>query len=284
MAYFNINVDLSELMNLAPNLSKEIFPRLHEAVGAVAAAAHRDWTAAVMNAPLWSKERQEYARSITWDYKGAFSAEVVATYKNAEAIETGRAERDLKKMLDTSLKVRRTASGKRFLIIPFRHNTPGNNASGNAMPFAVYQQARDLAKSLIVGKGERLAGHTVHLIPGAGMVVARKQPEFASDPSTKGRAMVPSRDYRWAGALKSGDLAKHGKDVQNRYAGMVRMESSSGVESRSSYMTFRVMMEGSSGWIIPAKPGLFLAKQVAERMTPLAEEVFREAVKLDLGG
>jgi hypothetical protein len=284
MAYFNINVDVSPLLNLAPTLSKEIFPRLHEAVGAVAAAAHRDWSAAVMNAPLWSKEREEYAKSITWDYTGAFKAEVIATYKYANDIETGRPERDLKKMLDTSLKVRRTASGKRFLIIPFRHNTPGNNASGSAMPFAVYEQARELAKSLITGKGERLAGQTVHLIPGAGMVIARKQPQFASDPKTMGRSVVPQRDYQWGGALKRGDLSSLGKDVKNKYAGMVRMETSSGKQTSSSYMTFRVMMEGSSGWIVPAKPGLFLAKQVAERMTPLAEEVFREAVKLDLGG
>ena len=68
------------------------------------------------------------------------------------------------------------------------------------------------------------------------------------------------------------------------YAGMRRFDVGSGEEKRSSYMTFRVMMEGSSGWIVPAKPGLFLTKQVADRLNPIASEVFSEAVKLDLGG
>lgn len=284
MAYFDIRVDLSELMNLAPALNREIFPRLHEAIGAIAAAGHRDWTAAVMSAPIWSKERSEYAQSITWDYTGDFSAEIRATYRHAPAIETGRAERDLKKMLNTSLKVRRTEDGRRFLIIPFRHNTPGNEGTGKAMPFGVYQQARDMAKSLITGQGQRPAGQVMHLSPKTGMHASAKQTPFSSDPHTRSASMVPARDYQWGGALKRGDLAAHGKEVQKKYAGMRRFEAGSGEEKRSSYVTFRVMMEGSSGWIVPAKPGLFLAKQVADRLQPIAGEVFGEAVKLDLGG
>ena len=38
-------------------------------------------------------------------------------------------------------------------------------------------------------------------------------------------------------------------------------------------------MEGSKGWIVPAKPGLFLAKGVAEKMQPLAEKAFQAAVQ-----
>ena len=42
-------------------------------------------------------------------------------------------------------------------------------------------------------------------------------------------------------------------------------------------------MEGSSGWIVPAQPGLHLAQQVAEEMQPLADAAFSEAIKRDLG-
>ena len=31
-------------------------------------------------------------------------------------------------------------------------------------------------------------------------------------------------------------------------------------------LTFRIMMEGSSGWVIPAKTGLYLARNVAVQM------------------
>ena len=48
-------------------------------------------------------------------------------------------------------------------------------------------------------------------------------------------------------------------------------------------MTFRMMMDGQQGWIIPARPGLYLAKGVAEEMQPIAEKAFTEAVSETTG-
>lgn len=257
MASFEINVDISDLLNLVPGLKQEVLPRLHDAVGFIAQQAYEQWAADVQNARLWGKEKEEYIRSLKWDYTGDFSAEVRATYKLAASIEEGRAERDLKKMLDTSLKVRLSKKGTRYLIIPFRHNTPGSNATGRAMPFEVYQNARNLAASKILGHGKRLSG------------------TGAYNMNTRQPITVRSRRYQWGEVL--------GDDHGRHYKGMYRFEAGSGGEKRSSFMTFRVMTEESKGWIVPAKPGLYIAKQVAERLRPAAQEVISEAIRRDLG-
>jgi hypothetical protein len=57
---------------------------------------------------------------------------------------------------------------------------------------------------------------------------------------------------------------------------MARFKTSTG---GSSYLTFRIMMEGSTGWIVPAQPGKYLAKNVADALEPLAEKIVAEALK-----
>lgn len=276
MASFDIYIDLSQVLNLVPNLKQQVFPRLHDAVGTIAQEAAEQWMSDVQNAKLWSKEKEGYIESIRWEFTGDFSAEIRSDYKLAADIETGRPERDLKKMLDTSMKVRRTEDGRRFLIIPFRHNTPGNDATAGDMPFGVYQRAREMAKSSITREGMRPSGEVMAMHPRHGMRRSAKQTPFASDPHTRKHYQVASREYQWGDRLQ-------GKDIPKRYKGMYRFEASSGQESRSKYMTFRTMMEGSKGWVVPAKPGLYLARDVADRLRPVAEELFSQAIKLDLG-
>ena len=60
--------------------------------------------------------------------------------------------------------------------------------------------------------------------------------------------------------------------------------NSSGGSKSSSFLSFRIMMEGQSGWIIPAQPGLHIAKAVVDKMQPLAEQAFAAAAKKDILG
>ena len=46
-----------------------------------------------------------------------------------------------------------------------------------------------------------------------------------------------------------------------------------------AYLTFRVTAEGQSGWIVPAKPGLLIAKQVADKMCSIAPEIMAEELR-----
>ena len=299
---FSINVDLSEVIGQTGAITKEVFPRLHQAVGAVAQAAQSRWMQAVYKAPgIWQEEKDRYAASIQWRFDGDFAAVVWTDEKVAEWIESGRPERDLKKMLDTSPKVRRTESGKRFLVIPLRHNTPGHGAHAQAMPESVYAMASQMAKSSITSMGQRPAGEVTKLSPKTGMSPSGKQTQYLSDPTTKSDFMVPKRNYQWGDRLKVANTApqmfrgrgagapnaavrRAWADQYKHYNGMVRMETSTpGGASSSSYMTFRILMEGQSGWVVPAKPGMWIARSVATDLAPLAEKAFQKAVSLDSG-
>jgi hypothetical protein len=75
----------------------------------------------------------DYLRSIIARQTGDFSGEAYSSFKYASAIEEGSPARDIKKILDFSYKVRISKKGSRYLIVPFRINSP-NSVLGNTMP------------------------------------------------------------------------------------------------------------------------------------------------------
>lgn len=281
---YSITFDLGSTLDITAIVNKAVFPLLHQSVNAIGKQTAEDWKEAVYKAKLWSGEKDAYADSITWRMTGDFGGYVEATYKHAQEIETGRPARDLKKMLDTSMKVRRTEKGKRFLVIPMRHNTPGNS---RAMPAAVHALADKMGKSSITGAGLRPVGEVTRLSPKTGMHASGAQTAYLSNPNTKQHSMTAKMSYAWGDRLSKAAMKESGIDAatRKRYAGMVRMETSTpGGSSSSAFMTFRVMMEGSSGWVVKPQAGLFIAKKVADEMRPKAETVFQEAIKRTVGG
>ena len=263
MAEYKISVDMAGLLDAVGSaINAQVMPTLNQAVRNLAEATTYRWKDAVSKAKLRDGEKQAYIQSITWSMTGDFAAVVETPYALAEAIENGRPAVDLKRMLQTSKKVRFVTkgknSGKRYLIIPFRHNIPGQNAINQDMPPHVYAQAKPLLPSTITGKTMQHNG-------GKG---ARAR-------------MVPRNTYDWGGRLPAGLTPKlkphHTTDI---HANMVRMNTSAGAGKSSAYLTFRIMGEWASNkWIVPAKPGLYIAKGIAAQMQSVAPGVFAEAVK-----
>lgn len=281
---YSISFDLGSRMDLGSYINGQVAPMISKAVNAVGQDTRNKWMEEVYRAKLWSGEKDAYAQSIRWEFQpGAMSGYVITDYKYAQEIETGRPARDLKKMLNTSLKVRRTEKGKRFLVIPFRHGTAGTNT--NPMPAAINKLASQMSKSSVTGAGLRPVGEVTRLSPKSGMHPSAKQTPFLSNPKTKQASMTARMSYAWGDRLSRAALIQSGasKAEAKRYAGMVRMETSTpGGAKSSAFMTFRVMHESSKGWIIPAQPGLYLAKKTADEMKPKADAVFAEAVKRTL--
>jgi hypothetical protein len=118
---FSIAIDLHQLLELGPVVRAAVFSNLAEAVENVATAGVERWREAALAAPLWDGERKAYADSIRYTMTGRFSAEIVSDYRFVEDIESGRPPYDLKKMLNTSMKVRVSKAGRRYLIIPCRN-------------------------------------------------------------------------------------------------------------------------------------------------------------------
>lgn len=271
---FNISFDLGSVLEITKIVNKEVFPLLNQAVKAVAKQTAADWQREVYQAKLWSGEKDAYAATIKWKMTGDFSAVIESDYKHASEIEEGRPARDLKKMLDTSTKVRRTEDGRRFLVIPMRHNVKKLQAAG------LYGAAKALEASIISGQGQRASGEVTHLSPKAGMSKSAKQSPFLSNPKTKGENMVNQNSYAWGQKLSKADAGDH-KWAQ----GMYRFNTSTpGGSNSSSYLSFKIMMEDSSGWVVPAQPGQHLARKVTTAMQPKAQAAFAAAIKKQLGG
>lgn len=262
----SITFDLAGKLDMVQVVNKEVFPLLNQAVRAITAQTAYNWTEEVYKAKLWSGEKDAYVKSISWKMTGDFSGEVQATYKYAEEIENGRPARDLKKMLNTSLKVRVNKSGARFLYIPFRHNTPGNDALANSMPPSVYSLAKNMEASMVTGQTTRVSGLN------------------AMDIKTKKFLTTPQNTYSWGQKLPAGlsqKLKPHHRS--DPHAGMYRFETSTpGGAKSSTYLTFRTMSEKSKGWIVPPKDGLKIAEKVVNDMKPKANLAFQQAIKKTL--
>jgi len=285
MINYSITFQGSIEMEISQGINARVLPFMAQAVRAVAAQTSENWRERVMRAKLWSGEKDAYANTIHWKMTGDFSAEISSDYRYAADIETGRPPRDLKAMLNTSQKVRRTKDGRRFLVIPMRHNTPGAGAHGKAMPASVYKMAKAMAPSRILSQTQRPSGQVMELSPKTGMTPARKQPKFLSDPGSRAHVMVTKNNYQWGDRLTRGQMKEAGISAadRKRYAGMVKMNTSTpGGARSSSFLTFRIMMEGSQGWVIPAQPGQYLARDTAQEMQPKAEAAFQAAIAATL--
>lgn len=276
MIKYRISLDLASKMQMSAGINAALMPLVNQAVNGIAQQTSANWQEAAHRAKLWSGERDAYASSISYRMTGDFSAVVESDYKYAQEIETGRGPRDMKTMLNTSMKVRRTMSGTRFLIIPMRHNVSN-------MPTHVHAAAKNLTASSITGQGLRRAGEITSARIGMGLLPLgekrqRRNP-FASDPSSRKAAMVTKFQYSWGAKLAAGSMGPNPKGKSDRFAGMVKMDTSTPGAPRSTFLTFRIMSEKSKGWIYPAQPGQNIAQKVAQDMQPRAEAVIAEAVR-----
>lgn len=276
----SFSFDLGDTLDVQGIVNKQVFPLLNQAVRAVANQTALDWQANVYKAKLWSGEKDAYAKTISWRMTGDFTAVVESDYRFAEDIENGRPARDLKKMLFSSMKVRRTEDGRRFLVIPMRHNMSKLQDAG------IYQMASELSPSTILGQDERQSGEVTQFSPQTGMSAApsKAQTPFLSNASTKKAMMVNKNHYSWGDRLKRSAMKSAGVPASTRSwaAGMTRFDTSTGGAKSSAYLTFRIMMEGSNGWIVPAQAGQNIASKTAEAMQPKATSAFSEAIKRTL--
>ncbi|MDP2786198.1 MAG: hypothetical protein Q8O38_16640 [Sulfurimicrobium sp.] len=236
MSIIKIQFDLTGLSQLNAAIEQAV----DKAVERLAIQTGKNWAEAIYAADIPKDQQHEYARTLKVERAGPAHFVVSADYDKAHQIENGRPARDLKQMLQTSQKTRRFKNGKKYLVIPFRQNTPGEGALAQDMSAAAYKKAKFLSPSAVSSIGSRL--------------------------SATG-ATVPQSAYIWGGRLPAGLTPKlkpgHATDI---HAGMVKMRDGKS-DKAAGYLTFRVMSEGQTGkWLVPVKPGLHIAEGVANRM------------------
>ncbi len=235
------------------DLNNRIKDAMADALELTAQNARNEWQEAALRAKgVSASYKDRYANSVQYTVdRNALTARIWSDDPMATPIETGIPARDLKTMLNTSLKTRVVKngphSGQRYMLIPFRSNSPGNTAHAPAMPQSVYNQAKQLEASSV--KYISMRNNQLGV-----MGMSNAKGEYNS--MAKRNMRVASRGYNWGGRL-------NGPDVPKRFKGMVRFDTSSGNKKDSTYLTFRCMGEWSPGWIQPARPGQFIVKGVA---------------------
>lgn len=268
---FPVSIELFMPMAMLP-LRAEDLPNLSSAVSGVAAHAQGMWRGYAGGNPLpdgsvINARSGRYMNSIQVRELGPFAVETYSDSPYASAIEDGVPARDMKSMLDTSMKVRMSKAGKRYLIIPFRWGTPGAKTfGGNVLPDAVHEHAKAMTASRVKGVGQRESGNG------------------AWDVKTRAPFKVAKREYSWGGRLTKDQINQAGTfgTMAKRMAGMVKFQNPGDGAKHSQYMTFRVMVEGSSGWIAQAIAGKHPARTVADVMRPKAKQIFEAALETDM--
>lgn len=199
----------------------------------------------------------EYAGSINIEENGVLKYVIFSSDPKAKWIEEGFPAWDMHKLLNTSHKVRLTAKGKRYLIIPFRHKTPGT--LGVTMPQEAYNWwLRPERRSSVI------TGHYV-------------------ERSIQDGTPVTRNTYLWGDRLTQNDVMGLGLDPANegrRLVGMVRFQNNEDQGGR--HITFRVLSEGSKGWIQPARPGQWPARTTYEFIQTHYQEIMRIALEEDV--
>lgn len=277
---FRVSVPVSLVAPGGGKVDASSFPSLAMAVKTVSEAAHAQWVGYALGdetlpggGRVKSRDAAAYARSITLTQTGDFSAVVSSSAQEAEWVETGRPARDLKRMLGTSRKVRRSKDGSRYLVIPFRHGgSASGGKGGGALPAPVANWWKGKRASQLLAVNVRVSG--LH----------------ASDTATRKAVTAPAGFYSWGSRLGKSDLAKLGitGGAAKRMSGMVNFRAPAkgaagkGLGGAPGLVTFRTMSEKSNGWIVPAKPGQFPARATANAIRPVAVRAFSLALSQDL--
>lgn len=263
----NLIIDLTPLAAALEEAGIKTNEFANAAVRRVASKLAERWIEYIKVVPgIRPDERSEYMSSIGFDMVGPASAVVSTSFKNARQIEEGRPAYDMKQMLQTSIRTKITKDGRRYLTIPMGHGTPGTNS--NPMPPNVYARAKQLDVSTVTRTVNRVNGLASNGLRNRWLSVAASRNARGAE-TKNSNYVVPQNVYQWGGRLTSS---------HKNLDGMVRMLGGTDKNRQQSgkYLTFRTMVEGSPGWIQPAKPGLFILRSVAAYTQADAPDIVRE--------
>jgi hypothetical protein len=265
---FGFPDEFSHLLALSAADAAALFPNSLHALKRLADAAEERWRGIAEGAiPLDSgkimhKWGGEYSQSIstkpvTRPTDGSLIGyEISSSDPKAYWLEVGTSAWDMRKLLNTSHKVRQTAEGKRYLVMPFRWGTPGTLVVGayvnREMPESVHQfMLTRIKESFVTGTYQEAS---------------------ILDPNVS----VTRYRYQWGDHLTPNDVASLGLDPNDKpgkhMVGMYRFNDPE-AGRHAHHTTFRTLSDNSAPgtWIHPGtEPHL-----VAASVTTWVERVYR---------
>lgn len=285
--------DLAQLANLVPGRMMHT-ARVLETIGDDLMKRWRSWAlgAAMPDGGRMRTRSGAYARSIKMRSANKGQRIAVEVYSDSplhDSLSEGTRERDLKAILGRSAKARVSADGKRYLVIPFRHDvtkTKGEERTGMSVRgehrvtrdiqrwFKKQEQATGAATTVRHparpgGRAKYTWGPRLRLNTLEGRMRARHGPA-GKDPVT-GQTFFPGQ----ASKMSSFGRATH---KTGRFEGMVH------TKVHGSYLTFRTMSENSppGSWIHPGTKGRHFIRHLYDyAMSQDVVGKVGEAVRLD---
>ena len=152
-----------------------------------------------------------------------------------------------------------------YNIVHFRHGVSGTETSNRPMPLNIFNLMQKESKAAAKQKQRVMS------------VIQSTKPRRAaygvkiSSDIQQGRKTQSYTKYTWK---------------SSPYAGMVRMQTSTGKAKSSQYITFRVVSKNSDprSWILPPVEGIPIREIVVKAVKPIAEDLIAQALKEDLSG
>lgn len=292
-------IDFSPLMDFYNSVGDEIQNRLSKAVNAAGNYFVAEWIKTAES--RFRHSQGDYIRGIQdgvmYPYQNnPLEFRIVHSDPKAVFLEYGSAEYDMKQILQTSLKVRYSKDGHRYLVIPFRHGNPKSKTI-NPMPEQLYSAAKHKTPSYITGRKQE------------GIQQGALDYLDAQDRKLNNPDKISRNTYSWGERMTEKELRQLGLsegDVK-KYTGMYRFEKNPNITRQftvkllhllenipginkfvnrtqaanqySNYITFRVMSEISRGWIRPARPGMYILKETYDRTNQIILNMLADAVK-----
>jgi hypothetical protein len=272
MTHFQLDIGLQsefeEQLASAVADAAELFPNQVRAIQGLAQLAQRRWVEyatgarALPDGRTLRAESGEYASSIKIRSEGVLKYVIFSDAPTARWIEQGTPAWDMRKLLQTSNKVRTGKDGQKYMIVPFQHRTP--KALGVTMTEDIHSwwMSRDRDNSSSV-----VSGHY-------------------TEPSVQaGGGSVTRNTYRWGNRLSAADLKGMGLDpdgLGKRFVGMVRFQHNE--DKGGSYVTFRVLSERSKDprWLRKATRGYAPAAATLDFIQTHYQEIMRIALEEDV--
>lgn len=270
-----VDIAVPPLLAGYPEVVRQALPEIAEAVrGEIVALAGRELTTTGQDY-IQSVGVLHVALSPQQLRRGDSTfATIVLTGWLPNAVEMGYSGGDMKEALLNSRNAKTSKDGKRYMVVPFRHGTPGTTG-------------RSFGE--MGGPDQRHGGAdgSDPLSPSAGRKLGRSIHRHAK--RLGGTTSHPQHGTQWGQRLAAGTGGakprqnknsgyKHKTDI---YAGMVRKEKTYAKATQSSYWTFRMVSENSdpASWHHPGIPAHNFFKRAAARIPHIAHTVFHHAIR-----
>lgn len=236
---------LSEIYNQFRLNSQECMQLAQKVNVAVSNAIYNNWLNLASKELKSTKER--YMRGLIepdFSVNGMTVKGMIVLFgKLALMVEDGSPPFDMKIGFSQSSKIKLKAIGGWYLIVPFRHSTPGaigeNEAFANVMPKEVYAVAKDLNPTKSDFKG-------VKVLYGSSLKEGQIPKPYDEKKTRPGYGNFKSYTHK-----------------SSIYEGMIRNEKTYAKTTKSSYFTFRRVSDTSdpNSWIHPGFKPVNLAEK-----------------------